>query len=252
MTARVYTMSTNLPRTIPELLVWAATHEELWVTNGASIGLTTSQVASFRELRDVMVSKVSAADIARVASKNATMDQTEAITAFRAITGAYISIIRGFAESSNNPGVYALAGISPDDPRSTLPPPNTPEMFTANVNPDGSLTIKWKVAQPAGVTNVSYIVRRRLNGAAGAFVQLGSATTKKSYTDETLPVGVDRVEYMIQPTRGTVVGPQSPIFTVQFGSVALPPGAAANGSGGTFSIASTRAVPHEQPVRVAA
>lgn len=79
----------------------------------------------------------------------------------RALAGAYINVIKAFAEATNNENVYVLAGVSPNDAPGVVPPSNTAESFTANVNPDGSITVKWKASQPAGVTGVQYNVHRR-------------------------------------------------------------------------------------------
>lgn len=67
------------------------------------------------------------------------------------------------------------------------------------------------------------------------------ARRNKSFTDTTLPLGVDGVEYIVQPKRGEVSGPQSNVFSVQFGSVA---------PGGAATIARIESTPHEQPVGV--
>jgi hypothetical protein len=84
---------------------------------------------------------------------------------------------------------------------------------------------------------------RRVNVTAGAFTMVASPGSSKEFTDVTLPVGVDRVEYMIQPKRNEVLGPQSNVFTVQFGSVV--------GSAG-MSIAALTSTPHQTPMKVAA
>lgn len=69
----------------------------------------------------------------------------------------------------------------------------------------------------------------------------------KSFTDTTLPVGVDKVEYIVQPKRGTVTGPQSNVFAVQFGSVPI-----GMGGGGSLSIVSTNTEPLKNGVKLAA
>lgn len=140
------------------------------------------------------------------------------------------------------PNVYSLAGISPDSPRSTMPPPVPSQNFAAQINPNGSITLRFEVTQLAGVTNVNYLIYRRLN-SANTFQLVGTAD-KKTFTDETLPLGVDRVEYIVQPKRGSIAGEQSSVYALQFGSV--------NGGPGGFAITNTATTPADASVKLAA
>lgn len=220
-------MATNLPKPITDLLAWAETHDTLWQLNQASISLSAAQVTSFKSLVGTFRSAYDDAEAARLASKNATETLHSAVSNVRATAGAYVNLIKAFAETTNNTNVYTLAGVSPDDPAGTVPAPIPPEAITASVNSDGSLTLKWKVGQPEGVTGVQYLVSRRL-GSAGTFALVGSVGAIKTYVDATLPFGVDGVQYIITPKRGDVMGDQSAVFTLQFGSV--------GGGGGSFTL----------------
>lgn len=239
-------MGSNIPETLPDFITWCNTHAPLFTANAALIGLTAPQAELFAQAAANMVAAEDAAQNARVASKNATAALDTAVAAARALAGGYVSTIKGFAKATGNPSVYELSGVSPDSPPGTVPAPVAPTDFTAQVNPDGSLTIRWKVSQPAGVTSVQYLVFRRLpmNGQT-TFTMVGSEGKNKSFTDATLPVGVDKVDYIVQPKRGEVTGPQSNVFTVQFGSVA-------GGGSGTLSIKTTASTPHAEPMKLAA
>lgn len=229
-------MSTNIPKTIPEFIAWCGDHADSWQTHQAQIGLSAGQVAGFKALVDALETADAAATAARSASKDATTALRNNLDATRATAAAYVAMIKAFAETTSNPNVYALAGISPDDPRSTLPPPLPPESFVATVNPSGSIKITWKVSQPAGVSNVTYMVRRKIPGVDAAFMTIGSAG-KKEFTDETLPVGVDAVQYIVQPRRGDSMGGESNVLALQFGSVG-------GGGGGMFNITSSTTTPN--------
>jgi hypothetical protein len=111
--------------------------------------------------------------------------------------------------------VYTLAGVSPDSPAGTVPPPNAPTNFSAEITPEGFLIVKWKASQPA--SGVVYRVTRRLNGE-GDFTLLDTVGSVKKYTDKTLPFGVDRVDYIVVPVRNNDVGPAGNTFSLQFGS----------------------------------
>lgn len=210
-------MATNVPTTIPELTAWGQSHAPLWNSNQALIGLSMPQVTAFTDAFDDFNTNRIAADDARLASKLATAKLDESRVTFRALAGVYVNVIKAYAEATNNDDVYVLAGVSPNDQPGVVPLPNTAETFTANVNPDGSITVKWKAAQPQGVTGVQYNVHRRFS-QSDSFTLIGNVGSAKSYTDVTLPYGTDAVQYMVQPTRNNVLGPQSDVFSLQFGT----------------------------------
>lgn len=239
-------MATNLPRPLPDLMNWAAAHASQWQDNQAQIGLSLQQVQSFKALGEAMNQANSAAEVARMNSKDATLALNAAVASFRVTAGAFVNVIKAFAQSTGNENVYTLAGISPDDAPSELPAPNTPESFTAGVNTDGSLTIRWRVSQPAGVTGVVYDVFRRYNTATGNFVWVGSGDRNKTFTDTTLPVGVDNVQYYVRPKRGEAFGPQSNVFALQFGSVG------GGGGGANLTIVSQDELGNDGAMKVAA
>lgn len=239
-------MSTNLPNTIPTLINWANTHLTQFQNNQAQIGLTVPQVVNFEARVQALNDANNAAQAARQASKDATLVLNDAVSEFKSTAGSLINVIKAFAEASGNQNVYSLAGISPNAAPGVVPPPVPPQEFAAGVNSDGSLTLRWKVAQPAGATGVQYYIYRAVNGAQ-AFVFVGSSGREKSFIDATLPFGVDRVDYMIQPRRGEVIGAQSNTFTLRFGSVG-----GGGVEGATLSIASATEESHAEPVKIAA
>ncbi len=241
-------MGDNMPKSISDLINWCNVHVDLWTLNSSQINMAAPTALAFKNAVSAMVTSNAAAEAAREASKNATIVLRGNINIVRTLGSANIASIKGFAETTRNVNVYALGGVSPSDPPSPVPAPLAPDMFTAGVNPDGSLTIKWKVTQPTGVSNVTYIVSRRINGGgggAGAFTIVANEGSNKTFLDKTLPIGVDKVEYMVQPKRGNVFGAQSNIFTVQFGSVA-------GGGAGGLNITTTESVPHLEPMKIAA
>jgi hypothetical protein len=236
-------MGTNLPTTIPDLINWCVAHSSQWTSNATQINLTPAQATAYATVVTNLTKANDAAEMARMASKEATMQLQSAVDAARGLSSVYIDIIKNYAESSHNPNVYALGGVSPGNPPGTPPLPVAPDKFAASVNPDGSLTIKWKVSQPTGATGVQYRVMRRVNTTEGPYTIVSTEGSNKSFTDMTLPVGVDMVQYIVQPTRpGGIVGPQSNVFSVQFGSV----------QGGGMSIATIASIPHAEPMKIAA
>lgn len=240
-------MGTNIPQNLPDLITWANAHSPLWTNNQSMIGISVPQALAFDTAVTALNDAAAAAQAARLASKNATLTLQDAVSTVRTTGGQLVNVIKAFAEASGNDAVYTLAGVSPDAPPGPVPAPVPPTEFAAGVNSDGSLTLRWKAAQPAGVSNVQYFVYRAVNGAA-AFTFVGSAGSEKSFIDATLPFGVDRVDYMIQPRRGNIVGEQSSTFALRFGS--LGGGGLAGGEG--LTIASAVEEPHAEPVKIAA
>ena len=235
-------MGTNIPTNIPEFINWCNVHGTLWSSNAAQINLSLAQATAFASLVTNLNKANSDAESARMASKDATITLRTAIDAARGVAAVYVSNIKNYAESTHNMNVYALGGVSPANPPGMAPTPIAPQQFTAGVNSNGSLTIKWKVSQPSGLFGVSYLVSRRVNGGEGPFTFVSSEGANKTFVDMTLPVGVDKVEYIVQPKRGSDVGPASPIFSIQFGSV----------GGGGMSITSTSEAGNGEGMKLAA
>jgi hypothetical protein len=235
-------MATNMPSTIPELISWCNVHSNAWTVNAAAIGLSPAQATAFTTLCSNFSKANDTAQAARENSKFATNALKDAMNAVQVTGGAYINLIKAYAETTYNANVYNLAQVSPANPPGTVPEPVAPQQFGATVNANGSLTINWKVAQPTGTTGVQYRVYRRVNSTTNEYTLVSTEGSKKSYTDENLPYGVDMVQYIVQPVRSSVVGPMSPAFTVQFGSV----------MGGGMSIARIDTTQNVEPMKIAA
>ncbi|MBX3396679.1 MAG: hypothetical protein KF841_15060 [Phycisphaerae bacterium] len=218
------------------LLQWCQAHENLWVTNATSIGLTAPQANAFKDATDAAAAASLAQEQARQAAKVATQTAEAAFATLRSSVGDTVKLIRAFAINSVDPlNVYNLAQIQPPAPPTPAPPPAQPTNLTVSLDPtEGFLILAWKAENPAGTSGTSYLIKRRLPGE-GAFSFIGVSGTKK-FVDETLVAGPDSVQYTVQGTRANQVGPVSPIFTVQFGR--SPDGgftATATESGGTLA-----------------
>jgi len=213
-------MGQNLPTTVSEMISWAEAHEPLFTANAVSIGITAPQALAFKGFMTTARANFNAAEAARVASKNATKLQTTALTNLRNNAGALVGIIKAFAEATNNPNVYSLSGVSAPDPRGTIPPPEPATNLKATLNPSGSLTIGWKATQPSGAAHTVYLVYRQLASETG--LSLVATVGAKKWTDETLPRGVDGVNYMVQSKRSEELGPESDQLAVTFGTVDGP------------------------------
>lgn len=221
-----------LPRTIQELVNFGNDHYPGWVTNATGIGLSAPAALAFKNAAIDLTAKFTAVAAARTALRNAVMLQNDSVAVFREIAGEDLRIIKAFAESQPVPAtVYTLANIPAPAIPSPLPPPGQPNMITATLDGTGSITLKWKCANPVGGGAVAYILERRLatTGPNAVFDFIGIGGAGRTFTDETIPAGSTYVEYRITAQRGAVRGTPSIPFPVTFGGVG-------GGGGGMFII----------------
>jgi hypothetical protein len=218
----------DVPTKQSDFLAFCTAHSGLWLSNAASIGVLPATATAFKTAAGTAQSTFDAAEAARVAAKAATNNNDIAMKAARADASDIIKTIRAFAQSTNNPNVYSLAGISPPAQPTPAPRPAKPEMLSSGLEPGGALTLYWKATNPRGGT-VTYSIGRKLpgetsftmvantGGNAGANGRPTGRRGQKQWTDTTLPVNSNGVQYVITGTRGDVMGDPSEILTVTFG-----------------------------------
>lgn len=204
------------PRDRQEFLNWCEAHFPVWQTNATAIGLSTNQITAFKGFVMAMRSKVTAQTTAKAAAKAATEAVVDAENDLRTSAADLVRSIRAFATNADNPDVYQLAQIPAPASGQPMPPPGQPTDFKVELNPNGSITLKWKAKHPQGSDNVVYLVQRKLPGET-AFV-LAGAVGEKAFTDQTLPVGIDGATYIITAQRGQTLGQPSRQLAVTFGS----------------------------------
>lgn len=208
-------MGTNLPSKIGDFVAWADTHAAQWQDQQANIGISVAQVTAFKNLVGTLDSTFAAANAARQDSKDATMAQNTALAACRANASALITLIKGFAEATNNDNVYSLAGISANDPPGTAPAPTAPYNIQATLDSLGNLNLTWKASQPQGTSGVVYEIVRAFNGS-GNFEHVDTVGGK-AWTDDSVPSGTTTVSYVLTAKRGRDSSPPAATFTVRFG-----------------------------------
>ena len=210
------------------MVMFGNTHTDPWQINKVAIGLSDPLVLDFKTLAGKAQAAFDAAEVARQASKAATDSYYAAVATLRSKAAECVRVIQNKAKSTNDPNIYALAEISPPDPRSqTGQPPAQPFGLRAALNSDGSITLTWKCSNPRGVSRVVYFVKRKL-GTETTFT-LADTVGDKSFTDTHLPFGTHQAVYMVTGKAGSVSGPGSAQFTVMFGT----------GGGGGLTIVST-------------
>ncbi len=123
------------------------------------------------------------------------------------LTAQALATIRLTAAKSGDRGVYTLAMIAPPKQATPLAPPGQPYRIEATLLPQGSISISWEVDNPAGSSNVTYNVLRKLQNEET--FQLVATVGMKKYVDITLPRAISEVTYAIQGQRGRVRGATS-------------------------------------------
>ncbi len=205
-----------LPRPVLELLQFCEMHSPVWTANAAAIGLSPAQATAFATATTAARAAHTAQQNAIEAARVATAAAKDAVLGLRRLAGDDIRTIRAFAEQQAKPlVVYNLAQIPAPAAPAPLPPPGTPFDFTAGLNTDGSVTLRWKCTNPVGSGAVVYNIRRKV-GDSTTYTLIG-AVGERRFDDATIPFGAGRVEYVITAQRGQATGNPSSPFTIMFG-----------------------------------
>lgn len=186
-----------------------------WTTNAVAIGTSAAAVTDLGTKVTAAQDKIADQNAAFEAYRTAVMTANNAVRTMEAAGSDIIKQIRTKAALDGNT-VYELAEIPAPAIPTPVPPPGMPTHFTAALNPNGSLTLKWKCANPPGGGGTIYQIARQIGG--GAMTPLGVSGTR-TYTDSTLPAGAGEVIYQIQAVRSTALGVAAE-FLVRLGTSA--------------------------------
>jgi hypothetical protein len=208
-----------IPDTTHGTIQYLESKVEPWTSNSTAIGTTSAAVTAMDGKLTVAKEKLANQVAAHEQAKTATAELNAAIRDLRRAGSDIIKQIRAKAATTGD-GVYFLAQIPAPAAPTPVPPPGTPTDFTATLNPDGSLKLRWKCANPRGAGGTMYQVSRRVGagGASGPFVALGGSGTK-TFLDATVPASAAAaggVTYQVQAVRSTAVGVAAQ-FVVNFG-----------------------------------
>jgi hypothetical protein len=217
----------TLPNSLVARLEFFETRLPMWTADPTLIGLTLEAVTDLQAFTSTARNQWDSAQAARVASKGSTENFYNAMGTLSTAGSAALAEIRAFAKSTQNPDVYAMAGIpSPASP-TPAPPPAAPTDITLAPQPNGAIIVKWKITQPAPGAEIQTVVQRRIENT-GAWVNLG-VTGLKTFTDSSVPGGSQFVSYMLHATRAGVTGPFSQITSINLG---IPGNQGAQGQSG--------------------
>lgn len=215
-----------LPNGKSELLNFCEQHWPVWNSAPTTIGLTTTQVTTFKTLTEAARADFDSAQAARLASKAATTSLNGSVSDMRESAAMLIAEIKSFAEASSNPSaVYAAAQIPAPAAPTPLPAPGKPTNFAVTLESDGSVTLMWDAADSTASTGAFFTISRKLPGQTG-FYGIGGASGSTSearrcfFTDGSVPASAagTGAQYIVQGFRGTRSGTPSDAIIVQFGN----------------------------------
>ncbi len=207
-------MSGIVPKKKLERVAWYQARLASWNTNASAIGTTAGDVSTVEARVAAAQSARQAQELALAKAKVKTAAFYAAVVAMTVVGAGVIKQVRAKGETTGNPNVYELAMIPAPAVPTNRPAPGKPTDFVANLQPDGSLKLAWKCANPAGTTGTLYHIYRR-NTPADEWKFVGGTGDKK-HVDNTVPAGVPRLYYTIQTARTTAIG-VSAEFVVNFG-----------------------------------
>lgn len=188
---------TVLPPTRPELIQFFTQRLSSWQADPTAIGLTVESVTALAGMTASASSLYQAALVARQNSRDATAEYHSGADALREFGAAQVAAIKAFAQTSGDPGVYALASIpEPADP-SPSAPPAVPTNIELVMRTSGAVEIKWEGTVAQGTF---YEVQRSLTDGV-SWTTFASVPARETL-DTGVPNGTPRAYYRIRGVKG--------------------------------------------------
>jgi hypothetical protein len=189
-------------------------HLLYWAADPAGIGITAPLVADLAARTAAARASYESAREARTSARTSTFQQHLDVDSMYTLGADMIKMMRAYAETTDDPGVYAAAQIPPPSPGEPLGPPQTPGDLAGGLNSAGQIELHWGGTRTGGT---SYRVERSVNSAGGPWTLIGTSE-ERAFTDTAVPTGLDTISYRVTAVRsGGASNPTNP-FTVLFGS----------------------------------
>ena len=199
-----------------EQIIWFENHIPLWSASPVSFGATAGMVTSVLNATKAARDAYTVAQNAKQATKNAVTGQDEQVRSMLLVGRDLVNVMKAFIANTNNPALWAQAGIEPNTAPGTAAAPTAPFELSAEIDSQGDVLVKWKARQPRGVSGVIYSVRRSIDGADFALLD---SVGEKVFSDETVPVGAHMVTYAVKAKRGKQSSDWSAALEIRFGHI---------------------------------
>jgi len=204
------------PAPIVDRIEWFEQRITSWSSTPANVGLTAAQCTALLAAIDAARKAYEDAQAARIAAKNATIQQSIALRTLSDLGGDAIRYIRAFAQSKTTPeardAVYAAASVPPLAPPTPAGPPEIPTDLVGDPNADGTVTLRWK----GTTSNQTFFSIWRRTGNNTTWMQIGAVATK-TFIDATVPGGTPSVRYYVRAQRNNQLSPASDEAIVNLG-----------------------------------
>ncbi len=224
-----------LPDSREQMVQFFEAHIPVWAKDPPSIGLTAAQIVDL----DSRITAARAALTAQTAAINTKLAATEVMhtqtSDLRGFGSDLVKVIKAFAESTDDPGVYAAAEIPAPAPPTPAGPPDMPTDVTATLDNFGQVKVEWKGSR---AFNTQFILQRQLvpvGGSPTAWTYAGSSATN-DYTDNALPTGYASASYRVYAQRSSGASDASTPTTLTFGTEGSGQ-QASSGSGDNIALA---------------
>lgn len=243
-------MNGQLPSHPAEALPYIRVRLPEWAANRLAIGVSESALAAAQETLAIAEEAQQRAVALRQEALAAAQIAREAAAKARRAASVVITQTQAHAIATDSAEVYALAGLRVPARRVggrgraiENRVPSKPLNLSAILEPStGHLTVTWEGRQPRGVENVTYEIRRSIDGGSIARAETigfaGATPTEgnvrgaratslpfKSFVDQRVPIGTASVSYFIIPRCGGRMGPVSDGLVVNLGAVVRREGA---------------------------
>ncbi len=152
-------MSTILPPGAVARVEFFENHNPTWAANAVAIGTTAAAVTALTTKTTAARAAYNAQQLAQEQAKAATQTFRDAVTAMVGAGTDIIKQVKAKAATDGN-SIYTLALLPVPATPTPIPAPGTPFDFAIELQPDGSLKLKWKCANPAGCPAVVFGVTR--------------------------------------------------------------------------------------------
>jgi len=226
-------MAERIPSREAERVAWARERATLWAggqSGPPDIGVTSQQISDFTSSVSDIEDRRIARQAAATAARTATESKDNALDEMNRQISALVATIDAYALATQDPGVYARAGLpAPKDPTERSAPPQ-PILKTPIQRSGGIVRLEFTVTTGGGA---QYQVERRdtpLGGTPGEWTRLNTVTDK-FYDDQAVPFGLLEAQYRVRAqissgpasewsepatfsfgTQGSQAGPQAKAF----------------------------------------
>jgi hypothetical protein len=175
------------------------------------------QVAAIAAALNDAATSSTAAEAARIASKNATVTFHNNTDFLRTFGSDLIKLIKAYADATGNPAVYTLASIPPPAAPSPLGPPAKPSDLSSTLTTAGSIDLEWKGSRQGGTSFNIFRATTTPGQPTGAWTLIGTSE-KRKFTDSAVPTGLASVTYRVVAVRSGGTSDPSDVSTLFFGT----------------------------------